>query len=107
MNSIILVIAILYLLITMGIGIWAAKRTKSSGDFFIAGRNIGMLTMAIAAFASIQSGFGVVGGVSQTFSNGLGFVVGVMFAAPLGFALTWFLVGRKIWRLGGLGEITR
>lgn len=104
-GTVILVIAVLYLLITMWIGLWASRHIKSSGDFFIAGRNIGMLTMAIAAFASIQSGFGVVGGVSQTFSNGLGFVVGVMFAAPLGFVLTWFLVGRRIWRLGGLGEI--
>ncbi len=105
MSTVILVIAVLYLMITLGIGLWAAKHIKSSGDFFIAGRNIGMLTMAIASFASIQSGFGVVGGVSQTFTNGLGFVVGVMFAAPLGFVLSWFLVGRKIWRLGGVSEI--
>lgn len=105
MNSVILIIAVLYLVITMVIGLWASKYIKNSGDFFIAGRNIGMLTMAIASFASIQSGFGVVGGVSQTFSNGLGFVVGVMFAASLGFVLTWFLVGRKIWRLGGIDEI--
>jgi sodium/proline symporter len=64
-----------------------------------------MFVMAIAAFSSIQSGFGMVGGTGQTFTGGLGFAVGIMFAAPLGFALTWFMVGKRIWKLGDLGEI--
>jgi len=28
-----------------------------------------------------------------------------MVAAPLGFALTWYLVGRRIWALGGRGDV--
>lgn len=105
MQEMIIAIAVVYLLICIAIGIWATRKTKSAGDFYIAGRSLGMFVMAIAAFSSIQSGFGMVGGTGQTFTGGLGFAVGIMFAAPLGFALTWFLVGKRIWKLGELGNI--
>ncbi|BCJ86112.1 sodium:solute symporter family transporter [Effusibacillus dendaii] len=105
MQTTIVIIAVLYLLVCVLIGIWATRRTKSSSDFYIAGRNLGMFVMAIAAFSSIQSGFGMVGGTGLTLSGGLGFAAGIMVAAPLGFALAWFLVGKRIWKLGALGEV--
>lgn len=105
MQATIIAIAILYLLICVLIGVWATKRTRSSSDFYIAGRSLGMFVMAIAAFSSIQSGFGMVGGTGLTFKGGLGFAAGIMVAAPMGFALAWFLVGKRIWKLGELGDI--
>ncbi|MDI6914217.1 MAG: hypothetical protein QMC95_08345 [Desulfitobacteriaceae bacterium] len=105
MNWTIILIAVIYMVAVLLIGVWATKRTKSSSDFFVAGRSVGMFVMAIAAFSSIQSGFGMVGGTGLTFLNGLGFVTGVMVAASLGFTLTWFLVGKRMWKIGDLGEI--
>jgi sodium/proline symporter len=94
-----------YLLVTLLIGAWATRRTRSSADFFVAGRSLGMFVMAIAAFASVQSGFGILGGTGITFSAGLTFVTGIGFAAVLGFGLAWFLVGRRLFDLGQQGEV--
>lgn len=105
MNGVIIGIVIVYLIITILIGIWATTKTKSTGDFLVAGKGLGMFVMAIAAFSSIQSGFGLLGGVGQTFSGGAGFVTGVLVAAPLGFGLTWFLVGKRMYKFSNLGEI--
>ncbi|MBA2443301.1 MAG: sodium/proline symporter [Rubrobacter sp.] len=95
-----------YLLATIAIGVWATRKTKNAGDFFVAGRNLGMLVVALAVFTSIQSGFGVLGGTGLTFESGLGgFVAAIGFAAPLGFVLAWFLVAKRMWRIANLGEV--
>ena len=105
MNGTIISIVAVYLLICILIGVWATRRTKSASDFLVAGRSLGMFVMAIAAFTSIQSGFGLLGGAGQTFTGGMGFAAGVLIAAPLGFALTWFLVGKRIWMMGEQGDV--
>src|SRR5699024_8772047 len=64
-----------------------------------------MFVMAIAAFSSIQSGFGMLGGNGLTYSGGLGFVVGIGISASLGFGLTWYLVGKRMWQMGELGDV--
>lgn len=101
----IITVVALYLAVTLAIGVWATRRTKSVADFFVAGRSLGMFVMAIAAFASVQSGFGILGGTGITFASGLVFVTGIGFAAVLGFGLAWFLVGRRLFELGREGEI--
>ena len=105
MNPTIITIAVIYLLICVLIGYWASKQTKTSGDFFVAGKDMGMFVMAIAAFSSIQSGFGMVGGTGLTFTGGLGFASGLMVSAPLGFALAWFLIGKRLYKMSRLDEV--
>lgn len=105
MSTTIISIVAIYLFICILIGLWATRRTKTASDFLIAGRNLGMFVMAIAAFSSIQSGFGMLGGTGLTFSNGMGFVAGIGISASLGFALTWYLAGKRIWQIGSLGEV--
>lgn len=105
MKTTIIAIAAAYMVVVLLIGLWATRQTKTSGDFYIAGRSLGVLVMAIAVFSSIQSGFGVVGGTSTVTSGGYGFVSGVMIATPLGFALTWLLIGKRMMGVGDLGEM--
>ena len=105
MNSTIIIVVVVYLIICILIGLWATGQTKSASDFLVAGRNLGMFVMAIAAFSSIQSGFGMLGGTGLTFGNGMGFVAGIGIAASLGFALTWYLIGKRIWQIGELGDV--
>ncbi|WP_068255884.1 sodium:solute symporter family transporter [Janibacter corallicola] len=105
MNTTIVGIAGAYLLVVLLIGLWATRHTKDSGDFYIAGRSLGVLVMAIAVFSSIQSGFGVVGGTSTVTDGGYGFVSGVMIATPLGFALTWLMIGKRMMGVGDMGEM--
>jgi len=62
---------IAYLLLCIGIGIWSLKRTKSSSDFFVAGRNLGVMVTAFAIFSSTMSGFGFIGGPGLMYSMGM------------------------------------
>ncbi len=66
-----LVSVVAYLLLCVGIGIWSLKRTKSSSDFFVAGRNLGVMVTAFAIFSSTMSGFGFVGGPGLMYSMGM------------------------------------
>ena len=40
-----------YLTICISIGYWAMRRTKSSHDFFMAGRRLGVFVTAFAVFS--------------------------------------------------------
>ena len=61
-NSIILACIGAYLAVCIGVGLWALRRTKSTKDFFMAGRDLGIIVTALAVFSSTLSGFGFVGG---------------------------------------------
>ena len=57
-GAVILIAVALYLALCIGIGLWALKRTKSTDDFFMGGRNLGAILIAFAVFSSTMSGFG-------------------------------------------------
>lgn len=94
-QGLIVAIAVVYLGLMVVIGLWANTRMKSSKEFLVAGQSLGFFVMAIASFSSIQSGWGMVGATGATSSWGVGgLAVGIL--APLGFVLTWFLLGGKL-----------
>ena len=41
-----------YMLICFGVGFWAMRRTKSTKDFFMAGRSLGFIVTALAVFSA-------------------------------------------------------
>ena len=51
-----------YFAVIAVIGIWAARRTRSASDFFVAGRGLGTLVLGISAMAATLSGFTFIGG---------------------------------------------
>lgn len=65
------VIGAAYFLACAVIGVWAAKRTRTAEDFYVAGRSVGLLPFAIAAMASTLSGFAFIGGPGLVYSIGL------------------------------------
>jgi SSS family transporter len=84
-----------YLGSCIGIGIWAMRRTRDSHDFFMAGRNLGVVLTAFAAFSSTLSGFGFVGGPGLVYSMGSSSIWMVATAISGGFA-GFLLVAKKI-----------
>ena len=68
---IVLVATGLYMVICIGVGIWALRRTRSSKDFFMAGRDLGVFVTALAVFSSTMSGFGFVGGPGLVYRMGM------------------------------------
>ncbi len=63
--------AVLYLAVTLGIGLWSLRRTKTPRDFFIAGQNLGVIVTGLAAMAASFSGFVFLGGPGLTYRIGL------------------------------------
>ncbi|SHK56052.1 sodium/proline symporter [Paramaledivibacter caminithermalis] len=94
MNIVILVI-ILYMLIVLGIGFWAMKKTKSSEDFFVAGKQLGIMAVAMAAFSAAISGFVFVGGPGLAYKLGVG-TLWLTFPTSISFAMAWIILGKRM-----------
>lgn len=102
-NPIILTCIGLYMLVMIIVGIWALKRTKSAHDFFMAGRDLGIMVTAFAVFSSVMSGFGFVGGPGLVYRMGMSSVWMVV-CAIIGFNLAFFLLGKRLRMLAELGD---
>ena len=85
----------IYMLFCFFIGIWAMKKTKSTKDFFAAGRNIGIIVTAFAVFSSSLSGFGFVGGPGLIYRMGMS-SVWMIVCCGIGFAVSYFLNGKQL-----------
>jgi len=94
-NPIILISLTIYMFLCIGIGIWALKKTKSTHDFFVAGRNLGIMVTAFAVFSSTMSGFGFVGGPGLVYKMGMS-SVWMVIASLIGFNISFFLLGKRL-----------
>ncbi len=90
----IVVAALAYFALVVAIGFWAARRTRSSKDFFIAGQGIGLLVTGLATMSAAFSGFVFIGGPGLTYRIGL---ASLFIVIPVGFTaglLCWVLAKR-------------
>ncbi len=94
-QEIILGAVFIYMVFCIATGLWAMKRTKSSSDFFIAGRGLGPIVVALALFSSTLSGFGFVGGPGLVYSIGVSAFWMVVISST-GYAIGFFLVAKRI-----------
>lgn len=59
-----------YFVVVALIAVWAARRTRSSADFFVAGRSLGTVVLGVSAMAATLSGFAFIGGPGLFYSAG-------------------------------------
>ncbi len=71
-TAVIVGVAIAYFAVCTAIVIWAARRTRTREDFFVAGPGVGLWTMTMAAMSATLSGFIFIGGPGLLYSIGLG-----------------------------------
>ncbi len=94
-NTVVLVCLLIYFALCIGVGIWALRRTKSSHDFFMAGRELGIIVTAFALFSSTLSGFGFVGGPGLVYSQGMT-SVWMIVCGTVASCFTFFLVAKRL-----------
>jgi Na+/proline symporter len=96
--------AVAYLVIVVAIGLWAARRTRSPRDFFIAGQGIGLLVTGLATMSAAFSGFVFVGGPGLTYRIGL---ASMFICIPVSFTsgLLCWVVAKRLRLLAGVREI--
>ncbi|MBT7334766.1 MAG: hypothetical protein HN856_10365 [Gammaproteobacteria bacterium] len=94
-QEIILSSVVIYMVFCIVVGLWAMRRTHSPRDFFIAGRRLGPLVVALAIFSSTLSGFGFVGGPGLVYAQGVS-SFWMIILSTTGYALGFFLVAKRI-----------
>ena len=77
----IIAIAVFYFVAVGAIAIWAARRTRTANDFFVAGQGIGVVALAVASMAATLSGFAFIGGPGLVYQSGTGAVFLVLSAS--------------------------
>jgi SSS family transporter len=93
-RPLVVVAALIYLAVSVAIGVWSLRRTRTSRDFWIAGQGLGVVVTGIATMAAAFSGFVFVGGPGLTYRIGLS---SLFINASIGFTaalLGWALAKR-------------
>ena len=90
-----------YMVFCVVVGIWAMRRTRNSSDFFVAGRHLGPLVVALAVFSSTLSGFGFVGGPGLVYSSGMS-SMWMVIVSSFGYAIGFFLIAKRIRMIAGV-----
>lgn len=100
---------ILYLMISVGIGLWAATRVHSAKDFAVAGRSLPLPVVTATVFAT-WFGAEAVFGIPATFvQDGLGGVVADPFGSSMCLILAGIFFSTKLYKLNiiTLGDFYR
>jgi SSS family transporter len=100
----VLVIVGIYLAGMAAIGLNAYRRVKTAADFYVYGKRIGTLFLAIATFSSIMSGFGFVGGPGLVYAKGTS-SLWITFAQSLAFPLAYIVLGKRMRLLAEVRDV--
>jgi solute:Na+ symporter, SSS family len=103
----VLISILLFFLLLLGIGFIARRKSVDTAeDYFVAGRSFGAIVLFFSLVATNFSAFTFLGFAGKSFTSGYG-QYGIM-AFGTGFmAISFYLIGRKVWRLGKIhGYIT-
>src|SRR6478672_6942690 len=87
-------VGILYFAVIVAISIWAARRTRTVNDFFVAGKGIGLIALTVASVSVSVSGFAFIGGPGFIYAAGLGAMYIVLPAAVTNVMGAWVLAKR-------------
>ena len=91
-----IVVIVLYVIAMIALGLWAMRKTKTVGDFFLGGRSIGPW---MSAFAYGTTYFSAVLFIGYGGKLGWGFGLGTMWIVAgnviVGSFLAWLVLGRK------------
>ncbi|MEY2617236.1 MAG: hypothetical protein RL522_238 [Pseudomonadota bacterium] len=94
-----LTLVIVYLLITIGIGLYAAKRVQNTADFAIAGRHLPLIMVVTTTFATWFGSETVLGIPAKFIENGLGGVVEDPFGAGTCLILVGLFFAGKLYKM--------
>ena len=94
-----LYLVIAYLLVTIAIGLWAARRVKNTADFAIAGRHLPMYMIITTTFATWFGAEVVLGIPAKFVEGGLNNVVEDPFGAGMCLILVGLFFAAKLYKM--------
>src|SRR5689334_589145 len=94
-----LALVIAYLLVTIAIGLWAARRVKNTADFAVAGRHLPLYMIVTTTFATWFGSETVLGIPAKFVEGGLGAVVEDPFGSSMCLVLVGVFFAAKLYRM--------
>jgi SSS family solute:Na+ symporter len=92
------VVIVVYLILMMLVGFYFSKKIKSSTDFYIAGRSLGMFTVTATVCATMIGGGALVGRGGVMYAQG---AVGIWLALPYFIGMIFFsMISGRIHKIG-------
>lgn len=89
----------IYLLTTIGIGYWASKKIKTSGDFMLAGRNLSASFVGVTIFATWFGSTHIMGGPSEFVERGFLAFFSLIVSGGLCLFIIGLFYARRLHRL--------
>jgi solute:Na+ symporter, SSS family len=99
MNTTLITFVVLYLLGTLGLGVWAGTRIKSTTDFAIAGRSLPLIMVVTTTFATWFGAETVMGIPARFVQGGLNTIVEDPFGAGTCLILVGLFFATKLYKL--------
>ncbi len=95
------IIVFAYLAVVLYIGIFAFRKSKTSGeDYFLASRSLSSIVFLLSLFGTNMTAFAILGSSGLAYHRGIG-VYGLMASSSaLVIPLTLFFIGTRLWSLG-------
>lgn len=90
---------IFYLLLTLGIGFWASKRIKNSGDFMLAGKSLSAILVGVTLFATWFGSSQIMGNPSHFIKNGFISYVTLILSGGICLFIVGQFFARKLYRM--------
>ncbi|MDQ2820865.1 MAG: sodium:solute symporter family protein, partial [Pseudomonadota bacterium] len=99
MNATLIAFVVLYLLGTLGLGLWAGTRIKNTSDFAIAGRSLPLIMVVTTTFATWFGAETVMGIPAKFVQGGLGALIEDPFGAGMCLILVGMFFATKLYKL--------
>jgi SSS family solute:Na+ symporter len=99
MNATLITFVVLYLLGTLGLGVWAGTRIKNTKDFALAGRNLPLVMVITTTFATWFGAETVMGIPAKFVQGGLSATVEDPFGAGICLILVGMFFAAKMYKL--------
>ena len=99
MNYTLLTSVVVYLLVTLAIGVWAGTRIKNTSDFAVAGRSLPLIMVVTTTFATWFGAETVMGIPARFVQGGLNAIVEDPFGAGFCLILVGMFFAAKLYKL--------
>lgn len=84
---------VLYLVVVLGIGLWAFTRTKNVMDFWVFGQDMGPMLATWSLIANFVSSVSVIGFIGAVYAEGYSIMAHTILGLMLGLSALYFVVG--------------
>lgn len=87
---------IVYLIVTIAIGVWSSKKNETTEDFYLGGRKLGPIVTAMSAEASDMSNYLLMGVPGVAYVSGLADATWTIIGLAVGTYLNWLIVAKRL-----------